>query len=403
MRVTRAATPAMALTATAAAVSWWPLAGRLFKTGDKPPFADLAQLTFSAGCTDPHAGVIGFAGCDPYGRAYNYPTWWRTVTHAAGVTGGDTWWLGLLLALVALIAVTLVLRRLDLSNRGLLLAAAVMVSPPWLLMVARASTDLAVAALLGAAILTAVSLRHRAITPWLLAAATVLKLYPLGAVVGLLPNRRLFWTATAASGAAVLTSVASLAAIRAATPSVTDSSFGAGVLPATLLHHGGTVTTLDQLIGAVAVAVLAATVLAVPRTRRALRAAAASLQSNVVTGSAASIGAGVFATTYLLTTSFDYRLYPLTFLAAALAATRTTPGRRLVLGLTLPAMWLTGPSRGLQPLGDLAVTALAVLVIAGIALAAYDMRHQWLTGAVQIDQTTARTDSSPVSRASASR
>ncbi len=125
---------------------------------------------------------------DPYNRLHGYTEWWF-VTGAVGLTLADTTWVGSLLLGMTLAATLLVLRPATWrEGRSLFF---VLVSPPLLLAINRANPDLPVFVLLGIALVCfrGETAPRRALGVVLLAAAAVLKYFPLAAVVLLLDAR----------------------------------------------------------------------------------------------------------------------------------------------------------------------------------------------------------------------
>ena len=142
------------------------------------------------------AGDAVRAGLDPWkvnpldalGRPHCYSSWWLAAA-PLGLTRADNAWVGPLWQAAFLLTALLILRP-D-SLRGMLLAAAVLFSPPVLLGVSRANNDLPVFALLGLGLL-ALSSRKRGATAWFggsVVVATGLKFYPVAAAAALVSLR----------------------------------------------------------------------------------------------------------------------------------------------------------------------------------------------------------------------
>lgn len=342
-----------------------------------PGFPDLAQITYSADCTQPDAGAVGSVDCDPFGRPYNYPPAWAATFRALGIGRDATIVLGVALAAVALAALAAVLLRVrpGLTGRKIALLCAAVASPPMFLMIERGNSDEIILVLLAAAALAA-NHRWRVVSVLALVLASGLKLYPVGAFAWAVRSPRTLAIGLAGAAAAIgLLALPWLSAIRAATPSGTVTSFGAGVLPAVVRHGGdGEVILSDQAIGVGVTLVAVAVLLAVPATRRRVVAAAAPLRPDNLSRTLVLMGGGTFVTAYLFTTSFDYRLYPLIFVAIGAltcpAASAADARWLWTLGWACVAvMWLsfTLPVV-IQPAGSLLAAGLAVGVTALMAV-----------------------------------
>ncbi|SDG12347.1 hypothetical protein SAMN05660662_0409 [Blastococcus aurantiacus] len=347
------------------------LTGRWLVVGvrDLPTFLDLAQVTYNADCTDPSAGTVGAAVCDPAGRAYNYPPVWTEAFRLLGVGGADTLWFGSVLVLGGLVALSAFYGHfLGRPTPGrVAVVTALTASPPMFLMVARGNTDLFVLVALVTAALLISSGRAWWAVPFV-AVSAGLKLFPSGAVLAF-GRLRQFLVVTACS----LVSLGLLALpywkeIRAATPSVNVTTFGAGVLPAFgRMHDFGPIYNRDQVIGVLSFVVVFLVLLTVPVLRRAARAVADGLRPNEAATTAVLIGAGPALVTYLLTSSFDYRTFSLLFVSAG-CLTVNAAGARFLVGSFLVAFWLSGRRTEIQFLGD-ALHAVAMPFLALILVA----------------------------------
>lgn len=152
------------------------------------PFLDLRNI-LAAGEAE-QLGLDPYAKnpLDPYNRPHGYTAWWL-VTGSLGLSRVDTAWLGTLLLGLVLASTVLLLRPAGWrEGTGLLL---VLISPPLLLAINRANHDLAVFVVMIAALACFRGERAllRAAGIVLLAAAAVLKYFPLAAVVLVLEAR----------------------------------------------------------------------------------------------------------------------------------------------------------------------------------------------------------------------
>lgn len=366
------------------------VAGILGTTGDwqrvgvspsVPAYLDLAQITYSAGCTLPGAGQVGDTTCDPVGRPYNYPPIWAAAARLLGVDAHDTVWLGGLLAAVGLAALALFqVRFAGRPTAGrIAVLTAVTCSPPMLLLIARGNIDLVMLALLVAGAGLVVSGRNS----WaaaVIACAAGLKLFPVGGLLSL--RRRPAVIGGLLSAVAILVLDGRwLGAIRAATPSAVTDSFGVGVLPSVARHVDSSsvasldlgsipsrlpvlpVLPVDQAAGLTLFATLYAGLLLTRTGRRAVGAATASLRRDHVSTTAFLVGAGPFLVSYLLTNSFDYRLAPLLFVAVACLRTDVRALHGLTAGLVV-VFWAEVTATPAQLVGDVALCAVAPCIAA---------------------------------------
>jgi hypothetical protein len=232
-------------------------------------------------------------------------------------------------------------------------------------MLARANTDLVMmTALVGVAMLT--RSRRAYLAAPVIGLSAGLKLYPAGALIALRGWHRLL--ACGFSGVAVLGLTGPyLSKIRESTPSGTYTTFGAGVMPAAI-RHGWPGTVLvslhDQAVGLAVIVALTLVTLIVRRTRTKIQGVATSLRTNEAARTAFLVGAGTFLTTYMFTTSFDYRLFSLAFIAVGCLLVQDD-GRpqRVLLWLVLAGLWLSYPMKsGYQLVGDALMVATVVFI-----------------------------------------
>lgn len=343
--------------------------GLAFTTDGKAEFKDLVQITYSADCDSPTAAQVGDISCDPFGRAYNYPPVWADALHALGIERADTHAVGwglFVLALGAIIAISAIGMRYGLLTVAFVTLAAA--SRPMFLMVARGNTDIVIMALIAAACWACYRWRSKAggiILTIAVAVATGLKMYPIGGALGLIGRWRVMVTAIVAG--ALLTAIftgGKALELQGYTPAVVDKSFGSGVIIAQLRGHSE-VETVDMVMGIALVLLLAGVLLATPYVRKHCAAFAASISSSDASRMTFMASAGIFGVVYLLTTSFNYRLWPILILTAVAGIAIANTSSRLA-GIAFSALGVAA----IQIQASVLVTAYASVLIALCAIIA---------------------------------
>jgi hypothetical protein len=193
-------------------------------------FADTRTITHSINCLLAGGNPYVDRAFDPWHRVYNYPPLWLGLRYL-GIRSTSTNWIGSLLAAAGLSACVALFRAR--THTAAILVVLSMWCWPLLFAMERGNTDLVIFALLVFGILLIGPVRARSTTLLrclLIVLLTVLKIYPVAAVVGLLRNRRAVLTASAtaliAAAALVVTCGHDLHYILANTPKVTLTSFG---------------------------------------------------------------------------------------------------------------------------------------------------------------------------------
>lgn len=152
------------------------------------PFLDLYGLLASG--ERAAAGLDAFQPnpLDPYNRPSLYTEWWL-LTGAAGLGRADTLWLGAVLVGLTLFAALAGVKPR--TEREVIYAASVLLSPAILMAVHRANNDLVVFVVMSAALICFRGNRPvwSALGVVLLAASAALKYYPLAAVIVLIYAR----------------------------------------------------------------------------------------------------------------------------------------------------------------------------------------------------------------------
>jgi hypothetical protein len=158
---------------------------RLGVPAGSPTLMDMRNVTGALECSRRGVAVLPTNPCDPYLRPADFPRIWLTLSHL-GLGTGDTFALGVTMAVVFFIAALLVLP----GRAGLLTVAlyiAVLCSPSVMLGVERGNPDLVIFVLVAGAMLASDgSLFRLELSGALLLFASVLKFYPvlaLGAFV----------------------------------------------------------------------------------------------------------------------------------------------------------------------------------------------------------------------------
>jgi hypothetical protein len=296
-----------------------------------PVFSDLRQVTSTADClmANPQWSPVG-ATCDPWGRAYNYPMAWARAFAWLGWGGSRTDAIGYgLIGCYGLFAL-LLSRQVLTRARGM--AAVVftlsVVAPPALYLLVRGNID-SVVLLLLAAFVALVAAERAVLSIVVLALASALKIFPAFGWMGLFalssrPRRWALVGAFAIVGALALEGPDILRAARD-TPQVVHWAFGASVVPQNMPWLERLVPGPAPVVGLVA---LTGVILLVwvldrglafvrsrrPSTSRLLHAATEDRLAKLLLYT----GSGLIVLTYVVGSSFDYRLQVLTFVVGGL-------------------------------------------------------------------------------------
>lgn len=311
---------------------------------------------------------------DPYGRPHTYGPWWLWAA-SLGLERRDAWWLGSLLVLAFVGVAAAVARPRTPGQAALLLLC--LVSPPSLLGLERANSDLVIFVLLAGAAWLLSRPRARgadAAATAVLVAAAALKFYPLISLGALLAKRgalvrRFAWVlgGAAAFGLAWWLQRAEFQlALREAARPATIFAYGLPMAPLLWEHLAALRGWL--LLGAIPVLVGGGMLL-----RAGLRELRDLLPLHGGRSAAALAGGAAWLLCFVATTNFPYRAVLLFLLLPFwLDAARGRTGRRLVW-LLLGALWLMAPKYWLAPPEILAIPAWrrVVAVITGADQAAW--------------------------------
>ena len=318
-------------------------------------FGDLRVVTAGWDCWRRGLDVLVANPCDPWARPMNYPRLWL-LPSLLGLGESATAVLGIALCLGFLGAMMLLVGRLGLANT--IIYGAALASPAVLLAVERGNTDLAVFALCvaGLAAIQRWGSAGTAIGVALILVATMLKLYPVFALVVLVPRTRLAVAALAIAAIYALLTLPDLALISQATPRPTVYAYGTA--PLTEVVGVG-----SRALGLVLVAAaLLASSLGI--ARRTAEAAVPSLALD-----AFLVGGAMFLGTFLIGSNYTYRLLLLLLTMPQLMQWMRTPSTRAVavhvLVGTLALMWLSATTR-LPGLGNNEFLALSVAMFVAL-------------------------------------
>lgn len=291
------------------------------------------------------AGDAVRAGLDPWkpnpldtlGRPHSYSSWWL-FTATLGLSRDDNAWIGPLWQITFLLTALLILRPS--SSREMLLAAAVLFSPPVLLGVSRANNDLPVFALLALGLLALASGR-RGVTELFggsVVLAAGLKFYPIAAAAALIALRP---RTRALAAFAVTVGLAGVAL------SMTEISRAMGIAPSPL----GTLTfghaTAMRMagwdgLGARAIATGLIAILAILLVARGSAPRISPDRVATLPALAFVAGSAVLVACFLAAGNYAYRLVYVALVVPHLASTSSGPTGRMTLGLMLALVWMDG-------------------------------------------------------------
>lgn len=338
---------------------------------DGVTYGDLRVIPNAAACAALQADwSLSSPPCDPAMSYYNYPSIWARGLAIFGAD--DQWTQPLALALILMMAVSTstlaaIAMRPGSEPRialGLSIAA---ITPPMLLAGARGNVDQLIVVLLVLASALYIS-RRRALSAVVLALATGLKLFPVGAAITLFRDwgqRRLpMLIFVSLSALALIPLATELNVIQSRTPTLDGASFGSG-LPFMAL---GAVLGSPIPVLAARVIGLAVFITTVAIAMWLLRSGRLGWLSNTSTRLAddrtASVllltGTGPFLVAYLAGPSFDYRLLLLLLPLTALLRLGSASVSIAVLA-TMMLSYSTFIGRA-EYLGDVLLLALAPIL-----------------------------------------
>lgn len=290
------------------------------------PWADLVIHTATADCArlDP-SWSLSSETCDPIGRTYNYPSIWVALYSGVGATMMNTGTFALIQAALFVLAIAGVsFAAVSKAANPLLVAVGLTVAtfaPPTWLALERGNNEVLVFCLVTGSLLLMVQGRFTS-SAVLIGIASVLKIYPIGGLSALLPNRVKSRTPLVASlivtvvgGVAV---VPDLKFVAAGTPQPTDGAFGASVL----VRIEG--LPFPRFLGILifftvtAMYIIAFKYLATRSCRNGIRNGVGAIQQDTTSTALLLLGGGPLVVAYILGSNFDYRLLLTTLLVAGL-------------------------------------------------------------------------------------
>jgi len=322
-------------------------------------YADLRQVTATADCVlSDAAWSVTSATCDPFGRPYNYPSFWARGFAVLGLGEDQTEQVAILMIgafIAAVFAVSLLGVWLVRPLVPIVCVTAAAVAPPTWLALERGNIDIVVfAAVVFGALLSL--LRRSWLSAIVFAIASIAKIFPAGAALILLRDRRQhprsvwLFLALVTSGFALI--VSELPLISQRTPQPTGAAFGSSIFFLGVWNRLGFpfVSLAPRLLGVILFAgVLLVLVLLAARfsgVKFAVAETVEGISRDRISATLVLSGGGPLICAYLLGANFDYRLVFAIPLVAGLA--RAAKHTRVPASLLLPALiaqlWLTYPT-----------------------------------------------------------
>lgn len=366
-------------------------------------YGDLRTITGASGCiVRGSEWNITSESCSSLGTPYNYPSIWAKSLALIGVTEDETIHVGIALSvffLIGIFLITMMSLRKGTCIRTTLIVSIASISPVVMLATERGNVDLFVFFLVCLATYLLVK-NHILFALAALGLATVLKIFPLGAFLSLLPmiwSKRwvLYWTILVILGA-FLSMKDEVGIIIERTPQQAGASFGASVVPLLLADQFNQSVSADTvrqlsifLVLLSAIILLILIYMAPPVLARGMRTHWSPLVVAVRSNSRARLpilaNGGILTLAYFAGTNFDYRLIFFIPIVAALSQFRmktATAVATFILVLTfLDIIFLASPLAHIIDLIFLALFPLAVMTLISIAVSdsAYDRLSNSLT------------------------
>ena len=342
-----------------------------------PKFSDLAVVTYTSECARlTQSWTMDSPTCHPAGLPYNYPSLWVRLFKVPGVTGSHTEAIGIALFAVVAACCYIIVKTIarNAPKSSLVLLVFILLSPPTWLILERGNIDAIIFALLVVTVIVGKRTdgwRHVAVG--LIAIATNLKVFP--AASSLLAAGERVRVKFAMVGLFVLFGgwrlISELRILQLRTPQSREKSFGLNVLPQHLANLVGEslqsryarASGLAILALAALVAVLVSRTMHAKQFRLDVLGIAAAIHSNRTHRSTWLVFGTTFIFVYMIGSNWDYRLVFIYPLAAVLADVTESISRvRFLLLLIVGVVYMSYPAWYLQPVGDIVVLALLMVV-----------------------------------------
>ena len=312
-------------------------------------YADLRLITTASECLQNSSWSIESASCDPWGRPFNYPTIWVKIFAFLGINEAHTQFIGGLQILIlssAFFYWVWEFRGRNEIKEGIIyltLIAGFLLSPPILLLMERGNIDTLIFAGLT---LAAICLRRQLIliSGLILAFLGSLKIYPFVGVYALLKstmsrtNRILVLTATILGGLFLINEIEFIS--NRSLTNWNSASYGVSILPLMLMERAGfeesrIVSALLGFIVLLTVSIVMNICISPQFEKRVTL-----LGKNFKIIGSFNMFVSIFIFSYLLGTSYDYRLV-ITFpiFIALYSVCETTKERLIILFLMLSIMY----------------------------------------------------------------
>lgn len=332
-----------------------------------PNFGDLRLVTATADCVDADPGWnMDSPTCDPYGRAWNYPSVWARSFAVLGLGIDRTEEVGVALVLgfcAACAALSWLVSRPRLHAASAIAGALAVLSPAGWLALERGNTDLLIFVVLTIAIVLAARGHDTAAVPFL-AFAGSWKVFPIGGALGVVRGLRqtgLYALLFLLTGGFAL--LWEFPAIVDRTQRSTGSSYGVTVVPEELLAHLGVHGRAGAFV--IGYLFLAAGIALVLRVDGVLRrrgidgvaSTSADVDADAASRTMLLVAAGTFLFSYLTGSNWDYRLIFLVPCVLALGAVVRPIGGILMWGL-VAVMFLSRSTSVAEHLDDVMLLVL---------------------------------------------
>jgi hypothetical protein len=282
-----------------------------------PSFADLRLITTASECLQNSLWTMISPSCDPWGRPFNYPTIWVQIFSFFGVTEANTQFIGVLEILILSSVFCYWIWKFKSFyevGEGFIYSALIacfLLSPPILLLMERGNIDSLIFAGLT---LAAIILRRHLIliSGFIIAFLGSLKIYPFLGIYAVLKstksrsNQILILTASTFGGLLIIKEIEFIS--NRSITTWNSSSYGMSILPLMLLQRLGfeEPRIVSALIGLVFL--LAVSVVLNFFVGKQIYKKAKLLHENYQDVGSFNMFVSVFVFSYLMGTSYDYRL-----------------------------------------------------------------------------------------------